>query len=213
MTTVILVRHGESEANRNGIFAGHFDADLQDRGVLQAQKSAEYIAQNYKVDAAYASDLKRAFKTGKTIADRLGLPITADSRLREIHAGEWDGKLFSELSLLYPKDYSLWMTDIGKSHCTGGESVEQLGERILKVITEIAEKNGGKTVVIATHATPIRVFQTLIATGALDEMKNIPFVSNCSVTEAHYENGSWSLVKIGIDEHLAELKTSLPKNV
>ena len=51
MTTLLLVRHGESEANRSGIFAGNLDADLQDRGLVQAKRSAEYIAENYKVDA------------------------------------------------------------------------------------------------------------------------------------------------------------------
>ena len=213
MTTVLLVRHGESEANRSGIFAGHLDADLQDKGVLQAQKSAEYIAENYKVDVAYASDLKRAYKTGKKIADRLGLSVITDMRLREISAGEWDGKLFSDLPHLYPEDFSLWMTDVGNSVCTGGESVKQLSERIMEVVTEIAAKNDKKTVLIATHATPIRAFQTLVATGSLAEMKNIPYVSNCSVTEAHYENGKWTLVKVGIDEHLADLRTALPKNV
>ena len=60
-----MVRHGESEANRNEIFAGHFNADLEDKGLLQAQKTAEYIKENYKVDKVYSSDLKRAFKTGK----------------------------------------------------------------------------------------------------------------------------------------------------
>ncbi len=213
MTTLLLVRHGESEANRNGIFAGHLDADLQDRGLIQAGTSAEYIAQNYKVDAVYASDLKRAFKTGKAVADRLGLPITADSRLREIYAGEWDGKRFSELPHLFPDDFALWMTDIGNSKCTGGESVRQLSERIMNALTDLAESNPGKTLVIATHATPIRVAQTAMSGLPISEMQNIPWVSNCSVTETHYENGNWTLVKVGIDEHLAELRTALPKNV
>ena len=213
LTTLLLVRHGESEANRSGIFAGNLDADLQDRGLVQAKRSAEYIAENYKVDAVYASDLKRAYKTGKAIADRLGLSITTDSRLREIRAGEWDGKRFSDLPLLFPNDFSLWMSDIGNSACTGGESVKQLSERIMSALTDIAEQNDGKTLVIATHATPIRVAQTAMSGLPLDEMQNIPWVSNCSVTETHFEDGKWTLVKIGIDEHLADLRTSLPKNV
>lgn len=213
MTTLLFVRHGESEANRSGIFAGHMDADLQDRGLLQADTSAQYIAQNYKVDAVYASDLKRAYKTGKTIADRLGLPVIADSRLREISAGAWDGKRFSDLPTLFPKDFALWMSDIGNSKCTGGESVKQLSERIMNAVTDIAQKNDGKTLVIATHATPVRVAQTAMSGLPLSEMQNIPWVSNCSVTEARFENGNWTLVKIGYDEHLAELRTALPKNV
>ena len=213
MTTILFVRHGQSQANREKIFAGHLDADLTEIGMEQAQKAAEYIASNYKVDAVYASDLLRAYKTGKATADRLGLPITADDQLREIRAGKWDGTLFDQIPTLYPDDFALWSSDIGNSRCTDGESVKELGERIVAAVTRIAKDNDGKTVVIATHATPIRVSQCLLGGHTLDEMKNIPWVSNCSVTEAHYENGKWELVKIGYDEHLADLKTVLPTNV
>ena len=213
MTTLLFIRHGESQANRQKIFAGHMNADLTEVGMAQAEKAAEYIADHYKVDAVYASDLMRAYKTGKAAADRLGLPITSTEQLREIRAGEWDGKLFDTIPNLFPDDFALWMSDIGNSKCTGGESVRQLGERIVAAVTEIAKSNDGKTVLIATHATPIRVTQCLLGGHTLDEMKNIPWVSNCSVTEIHYLDGKWELVKIGYDKHLADLKTVLPANV
>ena len=60
MTTVIVIRHGESEANRQGIFAGQINPDLLERGVEQAKLTAQYVADTYHVDAVYASDLQRA---------------------------------------------------------------------------------------------------------------------------------------------------------
>ena len=214
MTTILMVRHGESEANRQGVFAGNFDADLQNRGVKQAEKTAEFIANTYKVDKIYASDLKRAFRTGKAIGDRLGMEVVPDRRLREISAGEWEGKTFNELEEQFKESYYIWRTDVGNAKCPGGESTRDLGARILAALTEIAEANEGKTVVVATHATPVRVMQVHTqAGGDFNVMKDIKWVSNASVSEFIYENGKFRCGKISQDEHLGELSTSLPANV
>ncbi len=213
MTTLLLVRHGESEANRRDIFAGHLDVDLQNKGLKQAEKTAEYIKENYNISKVYASDLKRAYKTGKCIADFCGVEIIEDKNLREINAGEWDGLTFDELKKMYRTEFEKWCTDIGNAGCNGGETTVELAERILSEITKLAEENDGKTIVIATHATPVRSMQCICEGRALSEMKDIPWASNASVTEIRYDKGVWELVRAGIDEHMAELRTALPENV
>ncbi len=67
MTKLILIRHGESVANRNHIFVGHTDVELEEKGVKQAELTAQYVYENFKVDKVYASDLKRAYETGKKV--------------------------------------------------------------------------------------------------------------------------------------------------
>ena len=129
MTRLILVRHGESYANRRRIYVGHTDVELEENGFAQARLTAEYIAEHYKVDAVYASDLRRAFCTGKCISDRLGLPITPDRELREIYAGEWENVPFEELAVRHADTYSVWKNDIGHCACPGGETVAELAER------------------------------------------------------------------------------------
>lgn len=207
-TKLIMVRHGESEANRQGIFAGHTDIDLVDNGIKQAELTAKYIAANYKVDKIYSSDLLRAYRTAECISKETGIEIIKESKLREIFAGEWEGKEISKLIDLFPDDFSVWNNDIGKTICTGGESVEELGKRIVTALTQIAEENIGKTVVIATHATPVRVTEALLRAGSLGCMRDIPFVSNASVTELVYSDGSFAFTKIGYDAHLSNLKTN-----
>lgn len=213
MTTLILIRHGESEANRNNVFAGHINPDLQNKGLKQAERTAKYITENYKVDKIYSSDLQRAFKTAKALGELLNLEVITEENLREIYAGEWENMKFDDLPILFPKEFEAWTTDIGNAVCPNGESVKQLGERVMYALIKIAEENKGKTVVIATHATPIRVAQSIVQTGGLDEMKNIPWVSNASVTVFEYENNSFKAVKISEDAHLSELRTALPDNV
>ena len=213
MTTLLLIRHGQSRANLERVFAGNYDVPLTRLGFKQAEKTAEFIAENYKVDCVYASDLIRAFETGKTIANALKLPITPNNGLREIRAGEWEALPFDDIVIKFPEEYKIWKEDIGNSSCPDGESVKALGERVMATLTAIAEENDGNTVVIATHATPIRVSQTLIEYGNLASMKNIPWVSNASVTEIIYDNGRWTVGKVGQDGHLSEFRTNLPNNV
>ncbi|MBE7063530.1 MAG: histidine phosphatase family protein [Clostridia bacterium] len=213
MTTVLLVRHGESQANRHGVFAGQIDIDLEERGELQAEKTARFIKENYKVDRVYASDLIRAHRTGQAVADAVGLPLETDVALREIYAGEWENVPFKTLEENFAEDWHVWCTDLGRSRCTGGESVAELGERIMKAVKRLAEENGGKTIVIATHATPVRAMQCLVETGDITNMKEYAWVSNASVSEFFYEAGTWRIGRVSQDEHLSELVTGLPQGV
>ena len=213
MTTLLIIRHGQSQANLDGIFVGHVNSPLSDLGMQQAELTANYVVSNYHVDAVYASDLDRAFYTGKRIADLLGLPITADPQLREIYAGDWERVKFDDLAAHYGEPYQLWLRDIGRAQCQNGESTAQLQKRFVSAVRHIAQENDGKTVVIGTHATPIRTFMTYCAGCDITNMKNIPWVSNASVTIVEFENDTFRIVTPGYDKHLGDLRTALPKNV
>lgn len=213
MTTLLLIRHGESEANRQRVFAGQYDPELTDKGLKQAELTAHFVAHKYSVDLIYSSDLKRAYKTAQCLGQLLGLDVIKEPGMREINAGQWEKVKFVDLPVLYPAEFAVWNEHIGLSTCTGGESVRQLGDRILVTLERIAQANDGKTVAIGTHATPVRVAQSLIQTGGLDAMENIPWVANASVTEICYDNGKWNVVAVSQDNHLAEFRTSLPANV
>lgn len=213
MTTFILVRHGQSEANKQGLFAGHSDFPLSDIGLLQAEKTAEYILNNYNIDRIYSSDLKRAFSTALPVSKMTGIEIIPDVRLREIFAGEWEGLKFGKIAESYPEDRRIWNDDIANSRCTGGEAVRELAARILERLTEIGKENDGKTVLVTFHATPIRAMQALWQTGDIEAMKDINWVPNASVTVAEYENGTFIIRLLGENSHLAEITTSLPPTV
>ena len=213
MTILLLIRHGESEANRDKVFGGQSDARLLPTGGRQAHITAEYLAENYKISRVYASDLSRALKTGEIIANAVKAPLIPCKNLREIYAGDWQGVTFKEIEKRYPKDYEKWINDIGNAACTGGESVSALSKRILNALTDIAKENEGKTVAVATHAIPIRAMQCAMGNLPQGEMKNIPWVSNASVTEAIYENGKWTLGNVGYDKHLADNITRIPTTI
>ena len=213
MTRILLVRHGESESNILGTFTGQLDAPLSELGHAQAEYTARFVLENYRVDAVYSSDLSRAYHTAVHTAEKLGLQVQMDKRLREIHGGQWQDILFSELSSTHPAEYALWQQDMGNACCPGGESVAELAQRVWQCVMDICQNNPERTVLIATHATPIRTVQWKATGKDLSFMKQIPWVSNASVSEFSYENGALTPVKLSQDSHLADMKTNLPSSI
>lgn len=212
MTTLLLIRHGESEANREYYFAGQYDALLMERGIEQAEKTARYIVDKYAPSEIYTSDLKRAYSTAESVSKLIGKDIIKDEGLREIYAGRWQKMTFGELERKFPKEYGVWLKDIGNARCPDGETVKELGERVMESLDRIAKDNEGKVIAVATHATPIRVAETIIEYGDLNKMKDVKWVSNGSVTVLEYD-GDWKVLSVSEDEHLGEDRTVFPANV
>lgn len=211
-TTLILVRHGFSVSNDQKYFTGNLDIPLTDLGKMQAERCAEYL-KDVRADCIYSSDLSRAMDTAKPISEKLNLPVCPDSSLREINAGEWEGVKFTDLEIKFPDSYRVWKENIGLAVCDGGESVKAFSERILKGVSAIAERHPGKTVVIATHATPIRVLCTVSVKLPVERMSEIPWVSNASISVFEYDSGAFSIVQKDMTDHLGGMKTALPENV
>lgn len=210
-TTIILVRHGQSEANLSDTFAGHSGYSLTPLGREQAARTAEYIKKTYPVDAVYSSDLPRAFQTAEYTARAFGLPITTDAHFREICAGDWEGVHFDQLTQQYPKEFAVWQNDIGNARCPNGESVTEVIERVYNGLLGIADK--GKCIVVATHATPLRSVLWKAADNADLDIQTISWGSNCAISEFTLEDGKLTPVRVNFVEHLEGVETKLPDNI
>lgn len=213
MTKLYFIRHGESVSNLITQFAGSLDMPLTEKGREQAATTADFL-RDVPFSAVYASDLSRAYATGLAVAQEKNIPIYGTEKLREIYAGDWEGRQYSELEKTFPASYGVWRTQIGMAQCPNGESVAQLQERIRACVEDIVCKHTGETICIATHATPIRVMECVWTDTPLELMHTIPWVSNASVTIAEYdEKGRGRLVDRDLHEHLGALHTVLAKNV
>ena len=213
MTTLYFVRHGESEANLISRFAGSLDCPLTQRGREQAEATAKHL-QKMPIKAVYASDLSRAHNTGLAIANGLDVPLYDMPALREIHAGLWEGKMYSQLEAEFPDSYGVWKNQIGLAACPDGESVQELQNRIRACVEEIVRRHPNEAVCIATHATPIRVMECVWTNTRLADMHTIPWVSNASITVAQYDDsGNAQLLVRDFHDHLGLLSTKLAKNV
>lgn len=212
-TELLLIRHGQSEGNIRQLFYGHTDGPLTPLGQRQAELTGKYL-KDEKIDLLYSSDLIRAHDTAAATAERKGMPIISDCALREINAGEWEGRPFDELFTAYPKSYAdVWLNDIGNSKADGGESVADLQNRVVSFILGEAAKHDGKTLAFFSHGTPIRAFFALAYGFSLSRMKDLPWPTNASVSRASFDKGCLTVRDYSFDRHLDEFTSSLTGKV
>lgn len=201
-TTIILIRHGESLANAAGIYLGHTDWDLSERGKAQAEVVADYLADR-KIDRIFSSDLIRAYNTALPHARRHGLEVEKRVALREIFLGEWEGRPVAELEQMYPEEFGIgWRLCFGTCRVPGGESVQEVARRICTELCRIAEECPGETVLVASHAAAIRAtWGAITGTAPEDIAEHIPFPRNASITTVVYEDGALFPIEYGFDEY------------
>jgi alpha-ribazole phosphatase len=159
MTELWLVRHGQTDWNVEGRYNGQEDTPLNEVGVRQAEETAGKLA-GESFTAVYASDLQRAYRTAEIITARLGLPIQTDTRLREIHQGEFQGMLVTEISERYAVVMQQWHANPATAHAPGGESVTQVAARLAAAADDIARAHPGERVLVVSHGMALA---TLIA--------------------------------------------------
>lgn len=213
MTKMIFVRHGQSEANLAHVFAGHSDTVLTELGKRQAERTALFL-KDYKIDAIYASDLTRAMQTAIPTAKSQGVGIVPREELREIYAGAWENLPYETLMRDFSDSYAMWRNDCGRAHPENGESVIALSERIYREVDRIACMHRGQCVAIFSHATPIRLLRALWEGYPAEELSNVAFCSNASVSVVDYlDDGSYDVKLCGYDEHQGDLSTSLAKGI
>ncbi len=210
MTKLILIRHGQSLANAQDLFAGHSDFDLSELGMEQAKRAADWISTHERVDTVYASDLLRAYHTATPLGERLGLPVIPDKELREIFAGEWEGLSFPYIAEHYADAFAVWRNNYSAARPVGGEATTEVYERIVPHIRALAEKHEGQTVVLATHATVVRAFEAHARGLSAEETGKVSFCFNAAINIYSYEKGLVSPIRSNITDHLGGLISSLP---
>ena len=151
MTTQLLViRHGETAWNAEHRIQGHLDIPLSATGVRQAGRLAERLA-GERVHAVYSSELARAWLTAEPLAERLGLAVIPEPRLRERSFGIFEGLTLDEIAVQHPEAFRLWRARDPAWAMDGGETGQQLIDRVLEALHDIAGRHRGETVALVTH--------------------------------------------------------------
>jgi broad specificity phosphatase PhoE len=169
VTTLLLVRHGETDWNAERRWQGHADVPLNERGREQALGLAEELA-NEPVAAIYASDLSRARETAEIVAMQLGVPVALDADLREIDVGTREGLTWPET-----RERTDW----------DGEPHEMHAKRILGALRRIAARHHGERVLVVTHGGSIRRVHEHLG---LDDTEPL---GNCTMWACAYENSGF----------------------
>jgi broad specificity phosphatase PhoE len=149
---LILVRHGETDYNRDGLALGQTDAPLNETGVRQAA-ALEFALSSEKIAAIYASPRSRTMATAAAIANPHGLTVTAEERLIEMDVGELEGLTFLEIGKRYPELAQDWRGPGGPSYRMPGseECLVDVQARARKAIEEMLARHPEETVIAVAH--------------------------------------------------------------
>lgn len=164
-TQAILVRHGQTDWNKEKKVQGQTDIPLNETGMAQAKMLAEKIFENYPlIDAIYSSDLKRAYDTALATAEKFNLPVHKKTGLREMNWGELEGRLVNgpdglaaierekQLDKGSSERQKLW----DEPFVSGSESFNQNLSRIKQELLEIARNHPDQSVLVFSHGRTIK---------------------------------------------------------
>jgi broad specificity phosphatase PhoE len=179
MTTLLLVRHGETDWNRDGRWQGGSDTRLNDLGRAQARALAEQL--DGSVDVVYSSDLARARETAEIVAAKLGLEIRIDPRLRERGFGSWEGLTTGEIEERFADSHQRWIAGEGAG-ADDAETFEDFSTRVNDFLADVLRLHPGEEVLVISHGGSIRVIHALAAgVDYVRDHRLIPGVPNCAV--------------------------------
>ena len=150
LTRIVALRHGETTWNAETRMQGQLDTALSARGRWQAERAAAALA-GEGIEAVYASDLARAFDTAQAFAALAGLPVTTDVGLRERSFGIFQGSTYAEIDARWPAEAARWRRHDPDFGPPEGETYRAFYARAVAAVTRIAERERGRTILVATH--------------------------------------------------------------
>lgn len=191
---LVIVRHGETWDNAAGVWQGQLDSPLSDTGRAQAAAMAPLVAV-LKPQRIISSDLSRASDTADAIATVTGLPVVLDARLREIHAGEWQGLTSQQVKERDPELRAAVLAgeDLRRGHT--GENLAEVLARCSEAVGEIvAELAPGECAVLVTHGVAGRCIASAVLDLDLDlAWRVLGGFGNCHWSEVVEGARGWRL--------------------
>lgn len=165
-TRLILLRHGQTELSIERRYSGRGNPQLTDLGRRQAEAAALRLAGGtFAIDAIVASRLARTRATAEAVAGKIGLPVSIDDGFIETDFGKWEGLTFREAREQYPDLHDRWVSDTSVPP-PAGESFDSAGERVAAALAALVERHAGKTVLVVSHVTPIKlILRQALAVG------------------------------------------------
>ena len=193
---VVFVRHGETVWHAENRYAGVSDVALTDRGYAQARALADW-AEQADLTAVWASPLGRSQATARGSAERAGLLVQVDPRLRELDFGVAEGLTRTELQGRFPADLAAFHDDPVQHHFPKGEHPQNATDRYLAFLAELENSHQDGRILVVGHSTAIRLALChLLAIPLRRYRQTFPFLVNCALNELSLRDGASSLLTL-----------------
>jgi len=202
---LVIVRHGQSEGNRDRVFTGHGPSPLTERGRREAEATARRIAEK-PVSAIFSSDLPRALETAAPIVEKAGLPLVADGALRERNFGDLTGTSFTDIEARHPDVWRALLARDPLFRPPGGESNADCRARIAGFVDALLARGVEGRVVLVSHGVAInQLLYHLLGVPAELPPPVVFRVDNCSVQRVERHEGVVRILGINDRSHLEGL--------
>ncbi len=204
MTSIYLVRHGQTAWNREEIFRGRTDVPLDETGLKQAELVGQYF-KGMEIHGIFASSLSRAWQTAQKVAQFHHLEVQSLPGILDMSFGNWEGRPHQEIRESDGGTYRQWVEAPHLVRLPGGEGLDDVRVRAMAAMEEVIQKHPGKTLVLVTH----RVVNKVLICGVLG-LDNSHFWQIAQDTTAinliQHRNGKYILSLLNETCHLKPLK-------
>ncbi len=184
---IYLIRHGQTDWNKQGKIQGHLDIPLNQQGRLQAKILATKL-KDKEINMIYSSDLSRAYQTAEIIHSTTNSRLISESRLRERNYGDWQQLSWAEVHAQNPHVKSEWKTNPLDSKPPQGESIQELYKRVNLFFSGVL-KTEANNVLIVAHNSPLRIIISIAKGLALEDLSTIDHLSNTEIIQIQYTEG------------------------
>jgi probable phosphoglycerate mutase len=202
-TELIVVRHGETLWNSQSRIQGHHNSELTEAGFRQARAIAKRLSRT-PFDILYSSDLKRALQTAQCIAEPNGHEIKIEPRLRERNMGIFEGLTREEILEKCADEYAHIKVHSPTYSIPGGESLQEVYNRITTCFREIVDAQAGKRIVAVTHGGVLDSLIRFVMEIPLSAPRKFRLF-NAGLNTFFIRDGVWMLGTWGDVSHLTDL--------
>ena len=203
MTRIYLIRHAEAEGNLYRRIHGQYDSLITENGYRQIKKLRERF-EPIHIDAVYSSDMFRTITTARAIYEPKGLTLHTRKDLREVAMGVWEDHPFGEISRIDPERMKLFGRTSAQFSVEGGETFQQVRERVTAALLDIAAMHPNQTVAVFSHGTSIRTALAMFMGLTVEEGHKLGHSDNTAVSLLEIENGFVKVVFADDNSHLPE---------
>jgi broad specificity phosphatase PhoE len=204
MTSVYLIRHGETAWNKEEIFRGRTDISLNEIGFREAELVGEYL-KGKDIHVIYSSPLSRARETARRIAQVFNLKVQPLEGITDMSFGKWEGRPLKEIQIHDRELYRQWIEQPHLLKLPGGESLDEVRVRAMAALEEVIQYHHEKNLVLVSH----RVINKVIICGILG-IDNSHFwqigQDPTAINLIQYKNGKYILSFMNETCHLKLLK-------
>ena len=190
-TRVCIIRHGETDWNKEGRIQGQTDIPLNDTGRAQALAMA-YNCAHFQFSALFSSDLARAVQTATALAQREQLEISTLPQLRERHYGLFQGLTKTEASLRFHDAYALYLARDVRYNFETGESLSAFAQRVLDVFEQLVKHHSNQQIAVISHAGVLDIMYRH-ATGRPLHTERDFAIPNSALNWFHHDGQRWHL--------------------